>query len=132
MTGPAPAVLAGEEGEHTPVDSTATMPRPDSLFQAAWVAAVSMSGGEGRWCAAEGTPCMNEGRKAQLTGAVNMPRVRGTQPPCGPPSHCAQPGLPTACSLFSAPLQAARSPQITIPPELVGLVYGMGCNLVRP
>lgn len=56
------AVLAGEERQ-TPVDSTATMPRPDTLFQAAWVAA------------------------------------------------------------------AARSSRIAIPPELVGLVYGMGCNL---
>lgn len=99
------AILAEERGsiQHQPADPTETLPFPDALLQVGWVVQVGCG-------AASTTRPLQQG----VNGVIAMP-------PAVPPR--------SNSSRDARGVQAARDPEIQIPPEKVPLVYGLACSI---
>lgn len=91
--------------KHQPAEPTATLPFPDALLQVGWVVQVRCQWGAGQVAALR---CDSSSRPAPALSHLCAWR-------CVPPD------------LLAA--QAARDPEVQVPPLKVPLLYGLACSI---
>lgn len=113
-----------------PADPTQTLPFPDALLQVGWVVQVRQSEGWGCW---EPCPCPPASKEGALACAS-----------LASPNHssCSMYALPPSSRILLCPhrltltpspthtnRQAARDPEVQVPPLKVPLLYGLACSI---